>query len=200
MTPTLAAPALPRPRGHLALMIALLFLFAVSSVVVTMRFGVIIMSAIGAGVLLTATYAVSEKGLLFSLTVVLSVLTVLSSAMILVFNQGWMVLVSHACIVLLLLLFTIIILRRVLAPGSVTADRIYAAICVYLLAGYAWAFLYSILEQLQPGSFKGLEAEAGANYIAQVMQLKYFSFTSSHHRRIRRHHSGFAAGAQLCQS
>ena len=48
------------------------------------------------------------------------------------------------------------VLWRVLREQTVTTDTILGGICVYLLLGLAWALLYSILEELQPGSFGAL--------------------------------------------
>jgi len=45
------------------------------------------------------------------------------------------------------------IMSVVVRPGPVTMDKIYGAICVYLLLGMLWAHLYGILEIAQPGSF-----------------------------------------------
>jgi hypothetical protein len=42
----------------------------------------------------------------------------------------------------------------VLAPGEVTADKIYASLCVYLLLGLLWACGYLALELLRPGSLQ----------------------------------------------
>ena len=80
------------------------------------------------------------------------------------------------CALLLLGLFSVSILANVLRAGRITADKIYGAICVYLLIGYAWAFGYAIIDELQPGSFSGPVETGPVDYIARVMQMRYFSF------------------------
>jgi hypothetical protein len=35
------------------------------------------------------------------------------------------------------------LLSYVLGSGRVTSDKIFAAICVYMLLGYGWTFVYS---------------------------------------------------------
>jgi voltage-gated potassium channel Kch len=77
---------------------------------------------------------------------------------------------------LLLGLFSVSILANVLRAGKITADKIYGAICVYLLVGYAWAFAYAIIEELQPGSFSGPVTTDPVDYITRVTQMRYFSF------------------------
>jgi voltage-gated potassium channel len=64
----------------------------------------------------------------------------------------------------------------VLGSGRVTSDKIFAAICVYLLLGFAWTYAYALLDETQSGSFAA-STETGRNdYVARVMQLRYFSF------------------------
>jgi len=50
---------------HLALLISLLLLFILSPFVVTLRFGVVLLNLAGVAVLLSGTYAVSERKRLY---------------------------------------------------------------------------------------------------------------------------------------
>jgi hypothetical protein len=74
--------------------------------------------------------------------------------------------------------FAVTILLYVLGSGKVTWDKIYGAICAYLLFGYAWAFGYSLIEELQPGSFKYLATPAPHDLVGRLMQFRYFSFVT----------------------
>lgn len=47
-----------------------------------------------------------------------------------------------------------LILKNVVAPGPVDRDKIFAAVCVYLLSGVAWALLYVLVFFNDPGSFQ----------------------------------------------
>lgn len=51
-----------------------------------------------------------------------------------------------------LLFVTFNVLRHVLESGEVDAEKIYGALCVYLLVGLLWACGYFALELLHPGS------------------------------------------------
>jgi ion channel len=161
---------------HLALLISLLLLFILSPFVVTLRFGVVLLNLAGVAVLLSGTYAVSERKRLFAVTVILAVASVVLSGLILVLPGRWIVLTGHTCLLLSLGLFSVSILASVLRAGKITADKIYGASCVYLLVGYAWAFGYAIIEEPQPGSFSGPAATNPVDYITLVMQMRYFSF------------------------
>jgi hypothetical protein len=55
----------------------------------------------------------------------------------------------------LLLAYTAtIILLYLFSEDKITGDMIMGAICAYFLMGLVWAFVYSTLEFLQPGSFQ----------------------------------------------
>jgi hypothetical protein len=66
------------------------------------------------------------------------------------------------------------ILRIVVQSEEVTKETIYAAIVAYMLMALMWAFLYMILELLEPGSFSFSE---GA-FRAEAMRFRYFSFVT----------------------
>jgi voltage-gated potassium channel Kch len=147
-------------RRHLALLISI----------------ILVLNIIGVTVLVAGSYALSERRHLVITAIVLSAVSVIATSLLLTLGGHWAVLVSHASIVVLIAFFAITILGYVLRSGRVTIERIFAAICVYMLIGSAWAFAYALLEEIAPGSFAALP-EAGRNeYVARVQQLRYFSF------------------------
>ena len=46
------------------------------------------------------------------------------------------------------------ILIKIFSSKSVTIHLIYGALCVYFLIGFAWGFLFNVIEIINPGSFK----------------------------------------------
>jgi voltage-gated potassium channel Kch len=42
--------------------------------------------------------------------------------------------------------------------------------------GYAWTFAYALVDETQPGSIVALSAIPPADYVAGVLQMRYFSF------------------------
>jgi hypothetical protein len=55
------------------------------------------------------------------------------------------------------LIFTcLVILRSVFEGGKVTTDKLYAAVCVYLLIGLIWAIFYALAALVAPASFNSL--------------------------------------------
>jgi voltage-gated potassium channel len=161
---------------HLVLLISILLLFTITPLVVTFRHGILVLNIIGATVLVAASYALSERKRLFLIAIILSAISIIGTWLLLVFSRHWAVLVSHACLIILLAFFSITILDYVLRSGKVTTDRIFAAVCVYMLIGFAWAFAYAFLEEIAPGSFVALPETGRSDYVARVQQLRYFSF------------------------
>ncbi len=73
------------------------------------------------------------------------------------------------------------ILRNLLRVRCVVFDQICGGLCVYILFGYAFAFLYSAIERLVPGSFIIDRARFGLEdpelYLHHLRSLMtYFSF------------------------
>jgi hypothetical protein len=161
---------------HLALLISILLVFTISPLLVTFRHGVLILNVIGAMVVLAGGYTLSERKHLFTIAIVLSVISIIATWLLVVSQRHWAVLLAHTCIIVLVFFFAVTILGYVLRSGRVTADRIFAAICVYLLIGYGWAFVYALHDEILPASFAPIAELARNNYIERVMQFRYFSF------------------------
>ena len=161
---------------HLALLISILLLFTVAPFVVTHRHGVIIQNVLSAAVLVAGSYALSERKQVFFIAIVLSALSLVGTALVIAFPEKWAFLLSHVIILVLIGFFCVTILSYVLRRGRVTFDRIFAAICVYMLMGYGWSFVYSIVVELEPHAFAATTEIAFHDFVARLLQLRYFSF------------------------
>jgi len=167
------------PWRHLRLLLAMLLLFLLAPLATTLGYGIVVLNIVAAIVVVTAIAAVSEDRRFLILTSVLAVLSVCSTFLASLTHNKEAALATHGISTLLVGAFTVGILRYVLRAGPVTADKIFASICVYLLMGYGWSFAFALLEDLQPGSFSGLEATASRDdYADRVVQLRYFSFVT----------------------
>ena len=68
------------------------------------------------------------------------------------------------------------ILRYLFETEDISADMLYAAVCLYLLVGLIWGMIYVLVEMYLPGSF---ELDADLNNTRQVFgELNYFSFVT----------------------
>jgi voltage-gated potassium channel len=167
-----------RERRHLLLLISILLLFAASPFVATFRHGVSFLNVFGAAILVTGSYSLSERKQLFRTAIVLSAIATIGTCLPLVFPEHWAVLVSDSSAILLGGFFCVSILGYVLHSGRVTSDKIFAAICVYLLVGFVWTYAYVLLDDLRPGSFADSTKTGQIDYVGHVMQLRYFSFAT----------------------
>jgi len=161
---------------HLALLICIFLVFIVTPFAVTFRQGILVLNIVAAILLVAGSYALSERKHLLTVAIILSVISIIGTWLLLVFAQHWAVLLAHTCIIVLVAFFSVTILGYVLRSGRVTADRIFAAVCVYMLIGFAWTFTYALLEEIAPGSFAPLPETGQNEYVARVQELRYFSF------------------------
>ncbi len=75
-----------------------------------------------------------------------------------------------------------VIIMTIIEAKKVTSDVIVGAVCVYLMIGLMWTFLYSLLELNHPGSFlstvspEKITAMSSPDFI--LSRLNYFSFVT----------------------
>jgi hypothetical protein len=159
-------------------LISLLLLFVITPFVETLRYGLVLMSIGVATVIVSGTYAVSERRRLFAITLIVAAAAVATTCLLVVMQREWIVIASDGLLLLLLGLFSVGILGDVLRRGRISANKIYGAICVYLLIGAAWGLAYAIMQLIDPASFSGLVGTGNSDYVGRAMQIRYFSFTT----------------------
>lgn len=81
--------------------------------------------------------------------------------------------VGDVLMVLFFAYMTVIILSHLFRQQEVTADMIMGAVCVYFFLGLMWGFVFSLLEGLQPGSFR-----FGAGQAGHVGNFTYYSLVT----------------------
>jgi hypothetical protein len=79
---------------------------------------------------------------------------------------------------LTVLLFTAVMLARVFAPGPVSSYRLAGAVAAYLLVGLSWAYFYSLLETLHPGSFVAAGSVSKGASTGAYPAVAYYSFVT----------------------
>ena len=70
-------------------------------------------------------------------------------------------------VIMVLFLFYVVFvtLQYLFRTQRVTIDTIMAALCVYLLLGVVWSFAYSLVDTLEPGSFKSALFDEGVAFM-----------------------------------
>jgi len=170
-----------RPKDewrHLALLISILFLFIITPAVVAFRHGVLVMNAFAGVVLIAGSYALSPRKRLFAAAVVMSLIAVAVAWILVIHPRLWVRVLSNSCTIILITFFSVTILGYVLRGTRITMDKIFAAICVYMLIGYAWTFAYALVDELQPKAFIALSPPQPNDYVARILEMRYFSFVT----------------------
>jgi len=120
-------------------------------------------------ILLSSLYVVSENKRFFILTSILAVPAFGCQWATYFFGYSTALNVAiYGLTSVFLILVAGIILSYVLRDEPVTAEKIHAAICAYLFIGLIWAYLYAVIDTLQPGSFQ-IETD-------DLSQFVYYSF------------------------
>lgn len=87
---------------------------------------------------------------------------------------------GQVCVILFFFGAAILVVRALFTIRPLTLDSVFGAACGYLFLGLAWAVLYSLVEDVRPGSFQvspALAAEAdSAHRLPHV--LTYYSFVT----------------------
>jgi hypothetical protein len=69
-------------------------------------------------------------------------------------DRPYLVAVAAASCALFLIYTALVVLGDVFRRGRIDVERLFGAMCVYLLLGLAWTFLYEMIDVLDPGSFR----------------------------------------------
>jgi len=75
----------------------------------------------------------------------------------------------------------VVLFIGILRARKIDTNLIIGSVCIYLLIGLEWAFVYSLLEQLAPGSFQGNLAEfsdASQRQDWLLLHFVYYSYTT----------------------
>ncbi len=124
-------------------------------------------------ILFSGIYAVSEKKYLFVIALFIALPPSIIRWSTHLVKSPFLNLVGNSFMILFYVFTMIIILSHVFRQEEVTADIIMGAVCVYFFIGLMWAFVFAVLESLQPGSF-----QFGEGQTASVSDFTYYSFVT----------------------
>jgi hypothetical protein len=135
-------------------------------------------------ILVSGTIAASRSRILRSLGVILAVATFGLQIVWLVTGDKLIEAAMMAAFAVFCFFTAGVILRHVLSFGPLYADRVHAALSVYILLAFAWAGAYAMLEILSPGAFSipraaGAPSDEGAPLLADMMHLSIATLTST---------------------
>ena len=125
-------------------------------------------------ILIFGTYAASRK-IYITITASSLAIPMLTLTWINQFvDMPFLVFVGDCFTIAFLSFLVIVILSFIFGEHEVTINVIYASIVVYLLIAIMWAFVYSVLESIHPGSFATGEGQIEAGRRLYI----YYSFVT----------------------
>lgn len=171
-------------RGRYRFFFLLLFLlvYIFMGEILGARRGIQLIDVLFSVVLILSAYSVSERKLFLYVALGLLLPTLVLTWFVSFLEIRGLIL---AALVFLILFFAFVagtVLRHVMESRRVTPDTVSAALCAYLLLGLIWACLFTIVDQLVPGSFRGPAmspgAEGGVFLHSGFPRAVYYSFTT----------------------
>ena len=131
---------------------------------------------LGASSLLAVgVWSLRGAGRLYSAGMVVAIIGIVLSILSIVRDSDMLHVITLLAMFVFLLLATFNAFRQIAAGNDISPNRIVGAVCVYLLLGVIWSIAYTVLEFLQPGSFKGLTELVSS---AWNVDWIYFSFVT----------------------
>ena len=122
--------------------------------------------------LLAAVRTVANQTRQYHAALVLAVLAIVPQFGILIEQSEWLQTLRFVAMMSFLFWVCALLLRDIIVRSeSVSTELILGATNVYLMIGVAFAFMFGLIEHLQPGSFSGL-----GEPMLVVLPFLYFSF------------------------
>jgi len=112
-----------------------------------------------------------RKWFVFGLS--LAVLSLLLNSTAMFKNHSTLIYLIIIVQLLFLFLTLVIAFHDVVLEGSPDLNKIMGAVCIYLLLGIIWAFVYLAINLALPGSFSGVSSSSPEQ---QMSELLYYSF------------------------
>jgi hypothetical protein len=158
------------PHGCAYLFFALLLLLVSVPLLGGSSAGRIVANVINLGVLLAAVVAVGRTRRLYVVAVLLGLPVLGFQIAGLVAAEPFYLVLSWAFGACFYFWTIALLLRYVLLPEVMNANKLYGAGAIYLMLGVTWAYFYGVIQYFYPGSF----APAGAPLLQ--FDFLYFSF------------------------
>lgn len=134
-----------------------------------------------AGVFLAAIYLVSHSRKWLVILCLTSVPAIVNNSVV-----SWIAIpsletINNFLFVLSHISVTVFLVLTLIRARHANRSTIYASMCVYLMIGQSWTYIYLAVEAWQPGSFAfndQLRVLGELNYRSLMAEMEYFSFVT----------------------
>ncbi len=139
--------------GFLGLLLCLVSILAIAPFFYRSPAAPIIIRIFFTGILIFSVYTFSKKKDVLVISSILVVPAFVSNWLSQISPTPSLLIIKDCSNILFFGYIIFIILLKIFRSRKITSDLIYGSVCVYLLVGLVWAFIYSLLESTSPGSF-----------------------------------------------
>lgn len=165
-----------RENNFLYLLIGLLVLLLLAPIAVGRFEGVV--NVAFTVTMITGVWSLAKSRFAYILGWTLAALSFLTSVYGLGSSERWVLQVGGGVALLFCGLSMVIVLGEVLFGTHLTVNRMAGAVCVYLLLGLSWAFVYGFVALASPGSFTGLPSESAEQHFLGLLYYSYVTLTT----------------------
>jgi voltage-gated potassium channel len=173
-------------HGFLGLLLCLVSILAIAPFFYGFPAAPTIIRIFFTGVLIFSVYTFSKKKDALIISSILVVPAFVSSWLSQVSPTPFLLIIKDCSNILFFSYAIFIILLKIFRTKKITSNLIYGSVCVYLLIGLVWAFIFSLLENTNPGSFNipasnfesMLSGNTGLNTIHLFLYYSYTTLTT----------------------
>ena len=160
----------------------LLFLFLLASLLLYpyaegSALGYYAFRVFGSVTIVFCVYAVGVRRSLLVAAIVLAIPTFIQRILGIGVNPGVIPVANVVLSFAFDLLIVVVIFRRIFAPGQITSEKIFGAVSMYLLIGFAFSSVYGALVLVQPQAFR-LDPALSTHVRPDRLDLVYYSFAA----------------------
>jgi hypothetical protein len=164
-------------RGHRFL---LLFLFLLATLILypyaeESPFSYHALRLLGSAVILLSVYAAGFRRSLLILALVLAIPAILQRVMIPSADRSALAIASILFSFVFDVFIIVVLFRHVFSNSEPNSETIFGALCIYLLIGFSFASVYSLLTKLHPNAFY-MDPLINPHTVPNRFDFVYFSF------------------------
>ncbi len=125
--------------------------------------------------LVIAIWSLVKERLWLMAGITLAGIAAITAVLQIFFSSEWLIEINLVAVFVFYVMSTVIAFMALIRSSTIDMNKIVGSICVYLLAGINWGFLYYFAEILQDGSFKGfVSTDTGGD----LFNLVYYSYVT----------------------
>jgi voltage-gated potassium channel len=161
-------------KRYLPLLVALFGFLILQPIAVTLSGANVPLNVLLYVLFLTAIYAVGPQKTLVIVATGLVFVIVATRLLYETSPNVNLLRLTHGLSFALMVLVTVTMISRVLVAHEITGEIVIGPVCIYLIIGAAWTFLYFVLQAAAPGSMMVIPIADHGSLIPQLEQYRFW--------------------------